>query len=112
MHYVLTAMMAALLMILTAGATTVPVQAQEGCPDVITAVFGTTAPKACRVAKCESEWRTWVISPSGHDVGLFQINRIHGIHASTNELVNTTFAYQLSKQGTDWSPWSYPCNVA
>lgn len=110
-RYALTALLAVLSMLATAVAPAAPAQAQEGCPDVIYAVFGAAAPKACRVAWCESRWRDWVVSAT-NDVGLFQINAIHGYHASTNAWVNTTYAYELSHGGTSWGAWSYPCNVA
>ena len=79
---------------------------EDGCPALIVETFGETAPQACRVAFCESTWRSWAISPDGANVGYFQINRIHGWVASTDPEVNVAFAYQLSKGGYDWSHWS------
>lgn len=43
------------------------------------------------------------------DRGLFQINTIHeslSDEEAYDALANATFAYQLSKQGDDWSPWA------
>jgi len=88
------------------GAGSREARAQGGCPDIIVEIFGERAPQACRVALCESGWRSWAISPNGQNVGYFQINRGWGAYASTDPETNVRFAYQLSRGGWDWSHWS------
>jgi hypothetical protein len=88
------------------GAGSREARAQSGCPEIIVQVFGERAPEACRVAYCESTWRSWAISPDGRNVGYFQINRIWGASASTDPETNVNFAYRLSQGGWDWSHWS------
>jgi hypothetical protein len=88
------------------GAGSREARAQSGCPEIIVQVFGDRAPQACRVAYCESTWRSWAISPDGRNVGYFQINRIWGAYASTDPATNVNFAYRLSDGGRDWSHWS------
>ena len=42
------------------------------------------------------------------DRGLYQVNTIHesvSDEEAYDPVENAKFAYQLSKQGTDWSPW-------
>lgn len=83
-----------------------PVAAADGCPEIIQAYFGSRAPQACSVSFCESTWRSWAISPDGQNIGLFQINVIHGWRASTDPETNVAYAYELSQGGYDWSAWS------
>lgn len=82
-------------------------QDMSECPALIVETFGETAWAACRVAWCESTWRSWAISPDGQNYGWFQVNLIHGLGASAlDPEVNVAFAYRLSRGGTDWSHWS------
>ena len=78
----------------------------DGCPEIIVATFGDRAPQACRVSLCESTWRSWAVSPDGQNIGIFQINVVWGEHATTDLERNVAFAYELSRQGTDWSAWA------
>lgn len=103
--------MAALLAVaLTLSTPTSPLssvhQQAAGCPPIIEAYFGDRAPAACRVAWCESRWDFYAVSPGGANIGLFQINRIHGWHASFDPDTNVAYAYELSRGGTYWGPWA------
>ena len=70
---------------------------------------------AIKIAKCESSLNNLAINLTGadHSVGLFQIN-IAGSLAKNrptegwllNYKNNIDYAYQMSKGGTDWSPWT------
>lgn len=64
---------------------------------------------AVAVALAESSGRTQAVSPTGCCHGLWQINV--NVHPYTktqmqNAQQNAAAAYSISKQGTDWKPWS------
>ena len=60
---------------------------------------------AAAVGMVESGGRSWIVSPTG-DVGLWQINIVHGAQASKDPDTNAKAAIALSKNGTDWRLWS------
>ena len=88
--------------------------------DVVNAVFGEYAAKAWRVADCEAGYKV----SAGYDpVYLNRVNigsqgersiwQIHPIHRQYDPLklsgdiwYAAQVAYELSRGGTDWSPWS------
>lgn len=64
---------------------------------------------AVAVALAESSGRTQVSSPTGCCYGLWQINvNVHPYSKAQmqNPTQNAAAAYSISKQGTDWKPWS------
>lgn len=74
-------------------------------------VFGKDAENAIKVAKCESGMRVAAVNDKNTngstDVGLFQINSVHGIKAKwlKNQSIQIRVAHQLFlEQG--WNPWS------
>lgn len=102
--------------------------ANSGCDDpviagIITATFGSSAPKALAVAGRESGCNPCGFYPSQHDcsamptsaAGLFQLLGHQDIldavcpgvdHAWANPWCNTQAAWQLSGGGVNWSPWN------
>lgn len=78
-----------------------------GCPDLIIEVFGENAPAACSVAYCETggTFDPYATGAAG-ERGWFQIHPIHGWYSSYDTMINTQYAYVLSKGGTDWHHWS------
>ena len=48
---------------------------------------------------------THINSTGTIDRGLWQINSVHGSLSSYDPQANANAAYQLSRGGTDWSPW-------
>lgn len=76
----------------------------------IQARFGTD-PRILTLVNCESGFSPTVVSPidkNGHvNVGLFQINMCHGQTIAHWQNIDTNIqkAWELSKGGTDWSPW-------
>ena len=77
----------------------------DGCPEIIVAVFGETAPRACRVAWCESTWDPGATGGQG-ERGYFQIHPVHGWRSTYDPERNTLVAYEMSRGGRDWSAWS------
>jgi hypothetical protein len=69
-----------------------------------------TASVAAAIAMAESGGNSDAVSkPNSNgtlDRGLFQVNSIHGGHSTTDLAGNIKFAIQLSKNGTNWKPWS------
>lgn len=94
------------MLIAIAPTSTVEASHTQGCPEVILEIFGPTSHVACQKAWCESSWNPRAYNASSGAVGLFQIMQLHGWGASFNPWINTQFAYQLSRGGTDWSQWS------
>jgi hypothetical protein len=103
--------------LLTATAAVMAVVALGACsPEFqIEQVFGSAAPAATRVAKCESGLNPNAVSPGGGNHGLFQINNVHKSEftrvtgASWSKIydpyLNTVYAkYLYDRQG--WRPWS------
>lgn len=92
-----------------------PMVINYGVEWYITSLWKEKAPEAYRVIKCESAWRTRVISQT-NDVGLFQINMAaHGDNIPRDtrwEKVvwlqdpynNIDFAYKLYKRN-GWRDW-------
>lgn len=66
---------------------------------------------ATAIALAESGGNTAAIgydNDGSHDVGLWQINSIHGYSdaAMQDPAQNAAAAYSISSSGTNWSPWS------
>lgn len=68
--------------------------------------------KAGATSGAESAWQyesTYVNANGSVDRGLFQINSSHSDYlsdtAAFKPILNAAFAYRLSKEGKDWSPW-------
>lgn len=65
---------------------------------------------AAAIALAESGGNSNAINSSNSngsiDRGLFQINSIHGSNSTTDVASNVRYAIQLSKNGTDWTPWT------
>ena len=77
--------------------------------DIIREVFGEDSDRAIQIAKCESGLRSdaWNENTNGSvDVGLFQINSVHGVRAKW--LLNPDINIQVAKQLFDeqgFNPW-------
>lgn len=93
-----------------------PSQEAGYIPQVIKEVFGDKAEEAGRVAFCESSHRADAVNRNRNgsvDVGLFQINSIHG--QSTEDMrdpvKNAEFAHELY-EAQGWRPWraSFKCH--
>lgn len=63
------------------------------------------APMAADIAMAESGGVAGAISPTD-DYGLWQINASNGRLATLDPLGNARSAVYLSRDGTDWSPWT------
>jgi hypothetical protein len=77
--------------------------------------FGSRAPEAIRVARCESSLNPRAVSPGGGNHGLFQINNVHRANftrvtgqpwsAVYNPHWNAVYAKRLFDQ-QGWRPWA------
>jgi len=67
------------------------------------------APIAAAVAMAESGGNSTAINTSNAngstDLGLWQINSIHGQLSTTNPLANAKAAVKISSGGKNWNPW-------
>lgn len=81
----------------------------ETARTAIRKVFGSKAPQALRVARCESHLNPRAVGSAG-ERGLFQIHPIHFRWAKPRRLFdprwNALVAYRLSRGGTNWSHWT------
>jgi hypothetical protein len=59
--------------------------------------------EALAVARCESGLDPGAVSPDGQNIGVFQVNVIHGWHPGLAENVAKAYAIYVD-QG--WGPWS------
>ncbi len=75
------------------------------CPHLIVETFGSAARAACAVAECESGFN-WNATGAAGERGIFQIHPVHGAYSSYDPYTNVSYAYQLSRGGTDWGHWT------
>lgn len=64
---------------------------------------------AAAIAQAESKGDPNAVNKNTNgsiDRGLWQINSVHGAQSTFNKTANVKAAIAISKNGTDWTPWS------
>ena len=86
-------------------------EVKESIEDKIRAVFGDNADRAIEIARCESGLNPNAINNSNSngstDVGLFQINSVHGVRSKwlLNPDINIRVAKQIFDEQGNFSAW-------
>ena len=85
-------------------------QLPETTEEIICSVFKDNCEEALRIATCESNLRPTARGVNNNgtvDVGLFQINSVHGVSERflTNPITNTMVAKEIYDGRGNWSAW-------